>query len=96
MSLRFSRMHAANSLPEIMTDLIFKLTVNQLATTIRLYGAGDESIAMLNMLETLVIAGEIPFADFYEPHAESLSRCIRPYRPGLACQAFFIQRRLMA
>ena len=48
----------------IMTDLIFKLTVNQLATSIRLQGIDDESMAMLNMLETLVIAGEIPFPDF--------------------------------
>lgn len=48
----------------IMTDLIFKLTVNQLATSIRLQGVDDESMAMLNMLETLVIAGEIPFPDF--------------------------------
>jgi hypothetical protein len=48
----------------IMTDLIFKLTVNQLATSIRLQGVDDEALTMLNMLETLVIAGEIPFPDF--------------------------------
>ena len=48
----------------IMTDLIFKLTVNQLATSIRLHGIDDEAMAMLNMLESLVIAGEIPFPDF--------------------------------
>src|SRR4051812_28058332 len=48
----------------IMSDLIFKLTVNQLATSIRLQGIDDESMTMLNMLESLVIAGEIAFADF--------------------------------
>ena len=48
----------------IMSDIIFKLTVNQLATSIRLQGIDDESMAMLNMLESLVIAGEIPFPDF--------------------------------
>ena len=48
----------------IMKDLIFKLTVNQLTTSIRLHGIDDEAMTMLNMLETLVIAGEIPFPDF--------------------------------
>ena len=30
----------------------------------RLQGIDDEAMTMLNMLETLVIAGEIPFPDF--------------------------------
>lgn len=49
---------------DIMADLIFKLTVNQLATSIRLGGIDDESAMMLAMLESLVIAGEIEFSDF--------------------------------
>jgi hypothetical protein len=49
---------------DIMGDLIFKLTVNQLATSIRLQGIDDESMTMLGMLESLVIAGEIEFNDF--------------------------------
>ena len=49
---------------DIMGDLIFKLTVNQLATAIRLHGIDDESATMLGMLESLVIAGEIEFTDF--------------------------------
>ncbi|MFZ4540417.1 MAG: hypothetical protein ACOYNL_01235 [Rickettsiales bacterium] len=48
----------------IMTDLIFKLTVNQLATSIRMHDIDDESMTMLGMLESLVIAGEIAFNDF--------------------------------
>lgn len=48
----------------IMSDLIFKLAVNQLATSIRMHGIDAESMTMLNMLETLVIAGEIAFPDF--------------------------------
>jgi hypothetical protein len=49
---------------DIMADLIFKLTVNQLATSIRLHGVDDESATMLGMLESLVIAGEIELSDF--------------------------------
>ncbi len=49
---------------DIIGDLIFKLTVNQLATSIRLRGIDDESMTMLGMLESLVIAGEIEFTDF--------------------------------
>ena len=49
---------------DIMGDLIFKLTVNQLSTSIRLHGIDDEATTMLGMLESLVIAGEIEFADF--------------------------------
>ena len=49
---------------DIMGDLIFKLTVNQLANSIRLHGIDDESMTMLGMLESLVIAGEIEFNDF--------------------------------
>lgn len=49
---------------DVMGDLIFKLTVNQLATSIRLHGIDEESMSMLGMLESLVIAGEIEFNDF--------------------------------
>jgi len=48
----------------IMGDLIFKLTVNQLAATIREQGIDREATAMLDTLESLVIAGEIAFPDF--------------------------------
>lgn len=49
-----------------MLDVIFKLRVNQLTTTMRMQGLDAESGNMLYMLESLVIAGEIPFADFMQ------------------------------
>ena len=48
----------------IMSDLLFKLSVNQLCAVIRHEGIDVESNTMLTMLESLVIAGEIPFPDF--------------------------------
>lgn len=50
----------------IMTDLIFKLTVNQLCGVIRQQGIDREAEAMLGLLESLVIAGEIALHDFME------------------------------
>jgi hypothetical protein len=50
----------------IMSDLIFKLTVNQLCSVIRQRGVDRESETMLGMLESLVIAGEIALPDFME------------------------------
>lgn len=50
----------------IMTDLIFKLTVNQLCGVIRQHGIDAEAETMLGMLESLVIAGEIALPDFME------------------------------
>ncbi len=51
---------------DIMTDLIFKLTVNQFCSVIRQHGIDRESEMMLGMLESLVIAGEIALHDFME------------------------------
>ncbi|MDX2095654.1 MAG: hypothetical protein SFW64_06935 [Alphaproteobacteria bacterium] len=50
----------------IMADLISKLAVNQLCGVIRQHGVDAESETMLGMLESLVIAGEIPFTDFIQ------------------------------
>ena len=50
----------------IMTDLIFKLTVNQLCGVIRQQGIDPEAETMLGMLESLVIAGEIALPDFMQ------------------------------
>lgn len=50
----------------IMTDLIFKLTVNQLCGVIRQQGIDPEAETMLGMLESIVIAGEIALPDFME------------------------------
>jgi len=50
----------------IMTDLIFKLTVNQLCGVLRKQGIEHEAEIMLGMLESLVIAGEIALPDFIE------------------------------
>jgi hypothetical protein len=50
----------------IMTDLIFKITVNQFSGVIRQHGIAGESETMLAMLESLVIAGEIPLPDFMD------------------------------
>ena len=49
-----------------MADVIFKLRVNQLVSTLRGYGLDPESDTMLGMLESLVVAGEIPFGEFME------------------------------
>ena len=46
--------------------MIFKFRVNQLAVTLRTQGLDEESKTMLNVLESLVIAGEIPFSDFMQ------------------------------
>lgn len=67
----------------IMTDLIFKLTVNQLATSIRLQGIDEESMFMLNTLETLVIAGEIPFSDFMSRMQNLFAQCFDKMDPAL-------------
>lgn len=50
----------------LMSDMIFKLRVNQLVTTLRAQPLESEANTMLGMLESLVIAGEIPFADFMQ------------------------------
>lgn len=50
----------------IMADLISKLAVNQLCGAIRQHGVDAESETMLGMLESLVIAGEIPLPDFMQ------------------------------
>lgn len=49
-----------------MSDVIFKLRVNQLVTTLRTRPLDGESSTMLGVLESLVIAGEIPFDDFMQ------------------------------
>lgn len=48
----------------IMSDLIFKLTVNQLVAVLRSHGVDGEANIMLGMLESLVIAGEISLPNF--------------------------------
>lgn len=50
--------------PDMMGDVLFTRAVNQLATAIRLQGVEEESMVMLGMLESLVLAGEIEFGDF--------------------------------
>ncbi len=51
----------------LMGDVIFKLRVNQLVTTLRATQQLDaESNTMLTVLESLVVAGEIPFSDFIQ------------------------------
>jgi hypothetical protein len=67
----------------IMSDLIFKLTVSQLATSIRLQGIDGESMAMLNMLESLVIAGEIAFPDFMRRMQNLFSDAFDKMAPAL-------------
>jgi hypothetical protein len=51
----------------LMSDVIFKLRVNQLVTTLRATQHIDgEASTMLAMLESLVIVGEISFVDFMQ------------------------------
>lgn len=51
----------------LMTEVIFKLRVNQLVTTLRgTQQITGEAATMLGVLESLVIAGEIPFVDFMQ------------------------------
>lgn len=51
----------------LMSDVIFKLRVNQLVTTLRAAHPIDgEACTMLRTLESLVIAGEIEFGDFMQ------------------------------
>lgn len=50
----------------LMSDMIFKLRVNQLVTTLHKQGLDHEANVMLGVLESLVIAGEIPFTDFIQ------------------------------
>lgn len=58
-------LHERHEMAEgMMSDVIFKLRVNQLVTTLRGQGLDAESTTMLNVLESLVVAGEIPFGDF--------------------------------
>ena len=50
-----------------MSDVIFKLRVNQLVTTLRAaHPIEGEACTMLRTLESLVIAGEIAFPDFMQ------------------------------
>ncbi len=48
----------------LMTDVVFKLTINQLCAVIRQRGIDGEANTMLSVLESLVVAGEIAFPDF--------------------------------
>jgi hypothetical protein len=50
----------------LMSDMILKLRVNQLVTILLNQGLDGESKAMLGLLESLVVAGEIPFTDFMQ------------------------------
>ncbi len=51
----------------LMSDVIFKLRVNQLVTTLRATEQiTGEACTMLAVLESLVVAGEIPFSDFMQ------------------------------
>lgn len=51
----------------LMSDVIFKLRVNQLVTTLKNTNqVTGEAETMLNVLESLVVAGEIPFVDFMQ------------------------------
>lgn len=63
------RAHAAHGQSvgdDLMADVIFKLQVNQLATTLRTQPMDAEANIMLGMLESLVIAGEIPLSEFMQ------------------------------
>ncbi len=50
----------------ILSDMITKLRVNQLVTTLRAQPLDEESSVMLGVLESLVVAGEISLADFIQ------------------------------
>jgi hypothetical protein len=50
----------------LMADAIFKLRVRQLVSTLQAQGLDSESLAMLNLLESLVVAGEIEFGNFMQ------------------------------
>lgn len=57
----------AESADGLMTEVIFKLRVNQLVTTLKNTNqVTGEAATMLTMLESLVVAGEIPFVDFMQ------------------------------
>lgn len=59
--------HAASELSDgLMSDLIYKLTVNQFCSVIRQHDIDPEAATMLGMLESLVTAGEIPLANFMQ------------------------------
>lgn len=49
-----------------MSDMILKLRVNQLVTTLRAQKIEGDANTMLTILESLVVAGEIPFPDFMQ------------------------------
>lgn len=51
----------------LMSDVIFKLRVNQLVSTLRATEQiNGEACTMLTVLESLVVAGEISFNDFMQ------------------------------
>jgi hypothetical protein len=48
----------------LLTERNQEITVKQLATSLRMRGIDDESAAMLDLLESLILAGEISFHDY--------------------------------
>lgn len=53
-----------NEADTLMSDVLLKLRVNELVTTLRAQPLEAEATTMLNMLESLVLAGEITFHGF--------------------------------
>ncbi len=49
---------------ELLTERNQEVTARQLATALRMQGIDDESAAMLELLESLILAGEISFGDY--------------------------------
>lgn len=49
---------------ELIIERNQELTARQLATSLRMQGMDDESAAMLDLLESLILAGEISFHDY--------------------------------
>jgi hypothetical protein len=47
-----------------LTDKMQAMTVQQITTSLRMQGVAGDDDSMLASLETLVLAGEIPFNDF--------------------------------
>lgn len=47
-----------------LADKMQAMTVQQITTSLRMQGIDGEDDSMLTSLETLVLAGEIPFPDF--------------------------------
>ncbi len=55
---------AKNGETAVLEARVRELIIKQLATNVRMHHDDSEELAMLNTLESLVLAGEITFSDF--------------------------------